>query len=144
LLWFRSTVYFSIVMLSVLLVGRPVCHIVMLFVVLNEVLFDSIVVCGRAYAYRVGPTLVWPFCRSCHACVGSLCGTFPAYRGFFYRNDNGIRTGENERCIGFVTGQLEKRTWARPPCCALPHVDSVMQNRACGSARCVVIQVPES
>ena len=68
----------------------------------------TIVVCGRAYAYRVGPTLVWPFCRSCHACVGSLCGTFPAYCGFFYRNENGIRTGENERCISSVTGQLER------------------------------------
>ena len=34
-------------------------------------------------------------------------------------------------------------TWsscrARPTACALPHVDSVMQNRACGSARCVVL-----
>ena len=55
LLWFRSVVYFSTVMLSVLLVGRPVCHIVVLLVVLSEVLFDDIVVCGRAYAYHVGP-----------------------------------------------------------------------------------------
>jgi hypothetical protein len=52
---FRSVVYFSIVMLSVLLVGRPVCRILMLLVVLYEVLFDGIIVCGRAYAYRVGP-----------------------------------------------------------------------------------------
>ena len=62
-LWFRrcfavtccSNVYVSIVMLSVLLVGRPACHILVLLVVLHEVLFDGIVVCGRAYAYRVGP-----------------------------------------------------------------------------------------
>jgi hypothetical protein len=34
---------------------------------------------------------------------------------------------------------LQSSCKARPTACALPHLDSVAQNRACGSARCVVL-----
>ena len=107
-LWFRrwfAVTCRGVVMLSVLLVGRPVWHILMLLVVLHEVLFDGIVVCGRAYAYRVGPlfceallqVLVWVLVALAVLCASGV--PIPAC------SQLECLTGPGSRC-------------------ALPHVDS--------------------